>query len=126
MQKFHYHLFPIVFYILSLVPGTLHSQSAFVQLPDATGYAHNTPQHVLDSLQSASTALQSALPSAYQADFAVYDLGFYSHHTSMDGGIPQVISDAISDRITTPYYLLFGREMDREGRLKRVWVEVEL
>ncbi|TVR85869.1 MAG: hypothetical protein EA411_12085 [Saprospirales bacterium] len=56
----------------------------------------------------------------------VLKLGFYSHHTSMDGGIPQVISDAISDRVFTSYYLLFGREMDWEGRLKMVWVEVEL
>ncbi|TVR86941.1 MAG: hypothetical protein EA411_09095 [Saprospirales bacterium] len=47
-------------------------------------------------------------------------------HTSMSGRIPQVISDAIDNHITTPYYLLFGREMDWEGRLKRVWVEVEL
>ncbi|TVR86944.1 MAG: hypothetical protein EA411_09110, partial [Saprospirales bacterium] len=104
----------------------LHSQSAFVQLPDATGYAHNTPQHLLDSLKSASTALQSALPQTYQSDFAVYDLGFYSHHTSMDGGIPEVISEAIANHITTPYYLLFGREMDDQGDLKQVWVEVEL
>ncbi|TVR86940.1 MAG: hypothetical protein EA411_09090 [Saprospirales bacterium] len=126
MQKFHHYLFPVLIYILSLLPGTLHSQSAFVQLPDATGYAQDTTHFVYDSLKSASTALQSTLPSAYQADFAVYDLGFYSHHTSMDGGIPQVISDAIDNHITTPYYLLFGREMDDQGDLKQVWVEVEL
>jgi len=44
----------------------------------------------------------------------------------MDGGIPEVITEAIADRISTPYYLLFGREMDDEGKLKKVWVELEL
>jgi hypothetical protein len=62
MQKFHYYLFPVLVYILSLLPGILHSQSAFVQLPDATGFADNIPQHTLDSLESASQSLREALP----------------------------------------------------------------
>ncbi len=33
---------------------------------------------------------------------------------------------AIANRITHSYYLLFGREMDVQGDLKKVWVEVEL
>jgi hypothetical protein len=44
----------------------------------------------------------------------------------MVGGIPEVMAKAISDRITHSYYLVFGREMDDQGELKRVWVEVEL
>jgi hypothetical protein len=126
MQKFHYYLFPVLVYILSLLPGTLHSQSAFVQLPDATGFADNIPQHALDSLESASQSLREAMPQEFQNDFAVYDLGFYSHHRSFTGGIPDVITNVITNHVTHPYYLLFGREMDDEGGLKKVWVEVEL
>jgi hypothetical protein len=62
----------------------------------------------------------------FQSDFAVYDLGFYSHHTSMDGGIPQVITDAIADRISSSYYLVFGREFNSDGDLEKVWVEMDL
>jgi len=126
MQKFHYYLFPVLVFILSLLPSTLHCQSAFVQLSDATGFADNIPQHALDSLESTSQSLREALPQEFQSDFAVYDLGYYSHHGSFTGGIPDVITNVITNHVTHPYYLLFGREMDDEGGLKKVWVEVEL
>ncbi|TVQ50980.1 MAG: LysM domain-containing protein [Saprospirales bacterium] len=83
-------------------------------------------QHLQDDLEDTATALRMALDISYQADFAVYDLGFYAHHSKMVGGIPEVMAKAISDRITHSYYLVFGREMDDQGDLKRVWVEVEL
>ena len=89
------------------------------------GYAQDTTHFVYNNLQSAFTALQSALPSAYQSQFAVYDLGFYHHHTSYEGGIPDVMQQAIAG-LATSYYLVFGREMNRDGELEKVWVEMEL
>ncbi|TVQ50974.1 MAG: hypothetical protein EA362_01070, partial [Saprospirales bacterium] len=53
---------------------TLHSQSAFIFLPDLTGYPPPA-QHLQDDLEDAATALRMALDISYQADFAVYDLG---------------------------------------------------
>jgi len=101
------------------------SNPAFVHLPDLTGYPQPA-QHLQDDLEDAATALRMALDSICRPDFAVYDLGFYAHHSKMTGGIPDIITNAIANRITHPYYLLFGREMDDQGDLKRVWVEVEL
>ena len=125
MQKFHYYLFPVLVFILSLLPGTLHCQSAFVQLPDATGYADQLQTHHLDSLHAAAQRLTDALPAEFQSQFAVYDMGFYSHHTSYEGGIPDVMQQAI-DGLATSYYLVFGREINSDGELERVWVEMEL
>ncbi|TVQ50977.1 MAG: hypothetical protein EA362_01085 [Saprospirales bacterium] len=104
------------------------SNPAFVFLPDMTGYSlEDSPQHLKDDLIAAADALRAALPdTAMQNAFAVYDLGFYAHHPKMVGGIPEVMAKAISDRITHSYYLFFGREMDDQGDLKKVWVEVEL
>lgn len=104
------------------------SNPAFVFLPDMTGYSlEDSPQHLKDDLLAAADALRAALPdTVMQNSFAVYDMGFYAHHPNMVGGIPEVMADAISDRITHSYYLLFGREMDDQGDLKKVWVEVEL
>ena len=53
-------------------------------------------------------------------------MGFYAHHPNMVGGIPEVMTKTIDDHVTHSYYLLFGREMDREGRIKKIWIEVEL
>ncbi len=100
--------------------------TAFYQLSDATGYADQLQAHHLDSLNAAALSLREALPQEFQSDFGVYDLGFYHHHTAYEGGIPDVITKAIANRVTHPYYLLFGRELDNEGKLKKVWVEMEL
>ncbi len=119
-------LYLLAIIALALIPAHTLAQTAFNQLPDATGFADNIPQHILDSLESASQSLREALPQQFQSDFGVYDLGFYSHHGSFTGGIPDVMATAIDSRISSSYYLLFGREFNADGDLERVWVEVEL
>ncbi len=99
--------------------------TAFYQLSDATGYAADLQSHQLANLHAAAISLREALPVDFQSDFAVYDLGFYHHHASYESGIPCAMQQAING-LTTPYYLVFGREMDNEGSLKKVWVEMEL
>jgi len=108
------------------MPAHTLAQTGFNQLPDATGFADNIPQHTLDSLESASQSLREAMPQEFQNDFAVYELGFYSHHRSFTGGIPDVLATAIDSRISSSYYLLFGREFNADGDLEKVWIELEL
>jgi len=116
---------PLLLLLTPLSSATGQSNNAFIFLPDLTGYPA-PEQHLQDDLEDAATALRMALDSIYRPDFAVYDMGFYAHHPNMVGGIPEVMADAISDRITHPYYLFFAREMDDQGDLKKVWVEMEL
>ncbi len=122
------NIFKILFFSLFSIASIMGQNPAFVYLPDMTGYSlEDSPQNLKDDLMEAAESLRVALPdTAMQNDFAVYDMGFYTHHAVMTGGVQKVMADAISDRITHSYYLLFGREMDREGRIKKVWVEVEL
>ncbi len=89
---------------------------------------YKLPLHsnISDSFNGVPLGLREALPVDYRSDFAVYDLGFYHHHSSYEGGIPDVITNAITNRVTHSYFLLFGRELDNEGNLKKVWVEMEL
>ena len=98
--------------------------TAFYPLEDATGIEF-LQTHQIESLNEAACSLRAALPQEFQSDFAVYDLGFYSHHISYEGGIPDVLQQVI-DGLTTDYYIIFGREMNRDEELERVWVEVGL
>ena len=98
--------------------------TAFYPLEDATGIEF-LQTHQIESLNEAACSLRAALPQEFQSDFAVYDLGFYSHHISYEGGIPDVLQQVI-DGLTTDYYLIFGREMNRDEELEKVWVEMGL
>jgi len=55
-------LYLLAIIALALIPAHGLSQTAFNQLPDATGFADNIPQQTLDSLESASQSLREALP----------------------------------------------------------------
>ncbi len=118
----------ILFLTLFSIATIMGQNPAFVYLPDMTGYSlEDSPQNLKDDLMEAADSLRAALPdTAMQNDFAVYDMGFYAHHPNMVGGIPDVMAKTIDDHVTHSYYLVFGREMDREGRIKKVWVELEL
>ena len=111
------NIFKILFLSLFSIATLIGQNPAFVYLPDMTGYSlEDSEDHLKDSLLAAAETLRAALPdTAMQNDFAVYDMGFYTHHAAMTGGVQKVMADAISDRISHSYYLVFGREMDREG-----------
>jgi hypothetical protein len=55
-------LYLLAIIALALIPAHTLAQTGFNQLPDATGFADNIPQHTLDSLESASQSLREALP----------------------------------------------------------------
>ena len=100
---------------------------AFVYLTDMTGYSlEDSPEHLKEDLMEAADSLRAALPEDYRSDFAVYDMGFYTYHPNMVGGIPEVMTKTIDDHVTHSYYLVFGREMDREGNFKKTWVKLKL
>lgn len=100
---------------------------ALVLLPDMTGYSPDTNQlYMLSYLHSSAEALRAALPEGFQSAFAVYDFGYYSHHLIWRDRTPEIVIRTIEDWVTHPYYLILGREMDRNGIILKVWLEMEL
>jgi len=116
----------ILFLALLWAPFASQAQSCFIQEDDATGsIAFSTAQ--LAELEAAACSLRAVFPQEFQADFAVYDFGFYLHQESYVGGTPQVFQDKIAKiEQESPYFLLFGRQLLRGGALGKVWVEVRL
>ena len=116
----------ILLLALLWVPFATQAQPCFIQEDDATGStAFSTAQ--LAELEAAACSLRAVFPPEFQADFAVYDFGFYLHQESYVGGTPQVFQDKIAKiEQQTPYFLLFGRQLLRGGALGKVWVEVRL
>jgi hypothetical protein len=114
--------------LLALLWGSfaLQAQSCFIQEDDATGsLAFSTAQ--LAELEAAACSLREVFPEEFHADFAVYDFGFYLHQESYVGGTPQIFQDRIAKiEQQTPYFLVFGRQLLRDGVLGKVWVEVLL
>ncbi len=101
-------LLPILFF------QTLQAiaQSCYTRLTDASGVNTDTYQPILES---AACSLRAVFPTEFQQSFKVYDVGFYLHHT-VTTGYPQIFEIIKNDvAAQSPYYLLFGKQTDRNG-----------
>ena len=102
----------------------LIGQGNFIVLNDATGYTASQQQ--LDSLNAAADKLISTidieLPTSGQ--FKVFDVGFYLHERDYEGDFPEAFQRAIDGAAAqSPYYLLFGRQIDDRGVNSKIWIE---
>jgi hypothetical protein len=114
-------LLGLIFVYLNPVYG----QNYYVRLSDVSGLTPTQAQ--LDSLESAACRLRDSLPTAFQSAFKVYDFGFYLHNETMVGGYPEAFQKAIDlAQAGSPYYLLFGKQTDKNGVYTRFWVDLKL
>lgn len=113
--------FGLIFVYLNPAIG----QNCYVRLSDVSGL---TPTQVqLDSLEYAACRLRDGLPAEFQSEFKVYDFGFYLHNETMVGGYPEAFQKAIDlAQAGSPYYLLFGKQTDKNGVYTRFWVKLKL
>jgi hypothetical protein len=102
----------------------VQAQSCFVQLGDATGLDLSEYE---DELEAAACALIDAFPEEYQDSFKVFDFGFYLHHNTYQGGVPQKIQEMKQEASgMSPYFLLFGRQLSESNKTSKLWIEVKL
>ena len=102
-----------------------NGQNCYVRLSDVSGITPTQAQ--LDSLESTACRLRDSLPSEFQSAFKVYDFGFYLHNETMVGGYPEAFQKAIDlAQAGSPYYLLFGKQTDKNGVYTRFWVDLKL
>jgi hypothetical protein len=81
----------------------------------------------LSELEQAACRLIDSLPAAYQDSFKVFSGGFYLHQEHTGGGFPdafQRLIDAAAAQST--YYLLFGKQTDKDGMYTKFWVALKL
>lgn len=111
--------FYVLLFILSY--GIVKSQSCYVRLDDASGFATDQYQA---TLEAAACDLVQTLPEAFQNDFKVYDFGFYTQQEFFQNGFESVWERVNED--ITPYYLIFGKQLSGLSVAPSVWVEIVL
>ncbi len=122
MKNIYARLILTIFLTLVL-QGIIFSQACFIQLSDATGIEYTQEQ--LDSLEAAACELVQTLPTQFQNDFKVYDIGFYRYNADMVGGV-EAVWDRIISEIPTEYYLIFGRAFNRVSKNTSIWLDIKL
>lgn len=124
MKKSKHFLYFWPFCICSFIQVSYTQNSCYTQLYDGSGYP--IASHYAQ-LNTAACALKSALPAECQASFQVYDFGFYRHNELMDEGLEAIFGNALNEIVNRPeYYLIFGRQLNRQGGYTRIWVKMNL
>jgi len=78
-------------------------------------------------LEAAACALIDSFPAEFRDSFRVYDFGFYLHQEVTEGGYPEPFVKKIQEvQGLSPYYLLFGKQTDRNGVYTRFWVVLKM
>lgn len=114
-------LLGLIFVYLNPASG----QNCFIPLSDVSGMTPTQGQ--LDSLKYAACRLRDSLPAEFQSAFKVYDFGFYLHGETKEGGYPEAFQKAINiARDSSPYYLIFGKQTDKNGVYTKFWVQIKL
>lgn len=112
-------------FLTLLLPFVARTQSNdyYIQLEDASGF--NTAPYQ-DSLEAHAYALVQALPDTFRNLFRVYDFGFYQHH-EVTSGYPDAFEKKKAEvAALTPYYLLFGKQIETKGVYTRFYVDLKL
>lgn len=98
----------------------------YVQLDEASGFDVSPYQAELDAK---ACELVAAFPdSSYADSFKVYSFGFYVNLDYYDGySYPQAFQD-LQEKVAalSPYYLLIGRQSDRNGVFTKFWFDLKL
>ncbi len=111
----------IIIFFTSIL--SLHSQN-YVKLADVSGVKISAND--ISELNEAADALVAAMPTEFQGQFKVYDMGFYVYNELMVGlSIPAVWDNALAN-VSSPYYLAFGRESDQNGNFNQMRVVLKL
>jgi hypothetical protein len=99
------------------------SSACYVRLDDISGI--NTDQYQAE-LQDTACKLAAVLLD-FKDKFKVFDFGFYVHAENFEEGFPEEFDNAIAEADQlSPYYLLFGKQSDRNGIYTKIWVKVKL
>ncbi len=101
---------------------TIYGQNCYEVIADKSGMDIAPYQA---ELEAAACELIQTFPEEFQDSFKVYSFGFYSQHESMDYGFNAVWEKVISD-IESPYYLIFGKQTDKNGVYTKFWVDLVL
>lgn len=114
----------LIIFIQFLLLSLLVNGQSYVELSNSTGYDLSIQDIGLDS---ASSVLVSSFPEAFQDNFRVYDLGFYT----ILGADAQIFQKNWENAITeassqSDYFLLFGRHLLRDGTLDKISIKLKL
>ena len=100
-----------------------NGQNCFEKLPELSGFDLSGYQ---SQIESAACKVRDSLPLNFQNDFKVYDAGFYIHMENFNGfGYPEGFSQLINS-ISSPYYVVVGKQNESQGLFTKFWVDVKL
>jgi hypothetical protein len=100
-----------------------NGQNCFEKLPELSGFDLSGYQ---SQIESAACKVRDSLPLNFQNDFKVYDAGFYIHMENFNGfGYPEGFSQ-LANSISSPYYVLVGKQNESRGLFTKFWVDVKL
>ena len=124
-KKHTNHILFLLLSFLFTISMPLTGQNCYQRLTDASGIEPNSSQ--LLELETAACRLIDSLPILYRDSFKVYDFGFYLHNENMVGGYPEVFQAAINEvKSQSKYYLIFGKQPDKNGGYTKFWVDINL
>jgi hypothetical protein len=97
----------------------------YVRMEDASGF--NTDPYQ-GALQAAAAKLCEIFDSTgFAGQFKVYDFGFYLHQENTTGGYPEAFAQKIEEvQSLSPYYLLFGKQTDKNGVYTKFWFALQM
>jgi hypothetical protein len=117
----------IIFVLFSLFLGVRSDAQCLKKMFDASGIDISASDLV--ALQDSACELRKKFPVELKDSFAVVDFGFYAFNENMEGGYPEFMNLMMVKLATDPktkYYLLFGRQTDKNGPNTKVWVKAKL
>jgi len=122
MQNAKMRIFTILLILFAGVNAV--GQDCFNQLFDATGLDISFDIQELDNM---SCDLKNTLPSEFQAQFKVFDLGFYSLNEYMNDDFGTIWSNGIAEAgQQSTYYILFGRQLQASDGVSKIWFSMNL
>lgn len=113
-------------FVLALVVFCFNAsaQSCYTRLFEASGINTDAFQN---DLEEAACALKDALPPVYQDSFRIFDFGFYLHNEVFIGSYPEIFNTSIITAAhQSKYYLLIGKQNDKNGLFTKFWIHLNL
>ena len=114
-----------IFSYCSLFFAERSNAQSYRRLADASGFNTDSYQ---DTLQAVAAKLCAIFDTTgFAGQFKVYDFGFYLHQKNTTGGYPEPFAQKLIEvQDSSPYYLLFGKQTDRNGIYTKFWVDLVL
>jgi hypothetical protein len=115
-----------ILFLIVLVCNVVSAQTNdyYVQLEDASGVNISSVQADLET--HAESLVLSIADSLLKTKFRVYDFGFYQHHEVTEV-FPTLFETKRKEiELLTPYYILFGKQTDKNGVYTKIWVDVKI